>query len=100
MAIAILILVVLGHVFEPVEASKEPVASVTIVNKHMRSVLPIRNTDIPTPVIQQEVVKKMPEALAPLPALTPMPRTEHNVCYPGRKQTFYLHGVQRWRCLY
>jgi hypothetical protein len=23
-----------------------------------------------------------------------------DACYPGRKQTFYRNGVQRWRCKY
>lgn len=25
---------------------------------------------------------------------------QRSICHPGRKVTFYLHGVQRWRCVY
>jgi hypothetical protein len=25
---------------------------------------------------------------------------EHNICAPGRKVTFWYHGVQRWKCVY
>jgi hypothetical protein len=77
----------------PIAPSPPPPTTVTpVIAKATDKSVNSPTEEVPEKTVDNEIITP------PKPAS--LPKTQRNICYPGWKQTFYLHGVQRWRCRY